>query len=157
MVALDDPLQEPGREPVHDHPVSELAPEVLYAILRLRSEVFVVEQACVFLDIDGLDLAPGARQLWIAGADGAVLATARVLADGASSRIGRIATRSDHRGQGHAGRLLEHFLASSAGPWQLNGQSYLIDWYRGFGFEIDGEEYLDDGIPHVPMARPLPS
>lgn len=142
---------------VHDAPASALPPEVLYAILRLRSEVFVVEQAAAYLDPDGRDLEPGARQLWITDGD-AVVATGRVLDDGEARRLGRVATAATHRGRGLAARLVEHFVASSPGPWRLDAQAHLAGWYERFGFAVDGEEYVDDdGIPHVPMARPLPA
>ena len=142
---------------LHDRPLHDIPVERLYGILRLRAEVFVVEQAAAYLDLDGRDLEPTARQLWIEAEDGAVVATARVLDDGHARRIGRIATDPAHRGQGLAGRLLEHFVASSSPPWRLDGQAYLVSWYEGFGFEVDGEEYADDdGIPHLPMVRRTP-
>ena len=140
--------------PPHDRTFAELEPETLYGVLRLRSEVFVVEQACAYLDLDGRDLEPATRHVWFEDDTGAVIATARVL-DDAVRRIGRIATRPDHRGEGLAARLVEHFLASAAGPWRLDAQSSLVDWYARFGFVVDGPEYLEDGIPHVPMFRPV--
>lgn len=139
---------------VHDAAADDLAPGVLYAILRLRAEVFVVEQACVYLDPDGRDVEPGARQLWITDGD-AVVATARVLDDGDHRRIGRIATASAHRRRGLAAELVEHFLATTDGPWRLDAQAHLAGWYERFGFVVDGAEYDDDGIPHVPMRRPV--
>lgn len=138
----------------HDRAFADLTPQELYGILRLRAEVFVVEQAAAYLDPDGRDLEPTARQLWFEDDGGAVVATARVLDDGDVRRIGRIATRADHRGRGLAGQLVEHFVASAAAPWRLDAQSYLVAWYASFGFEVDGPEYADeDGIPHVPMVR----
>jgi ElaA protein len=139
---------------VHDRPVAELDPVTLYRILALRSEVFVVEQACVYLDPDGRDVEPGARQLWIDGDGGAVLATARVLVEPTGGhRIGRIATAPAHRRSGLAARLVEHFLDAYAGPWHLDAQAHLAGWYGRFGFEVSGPEYDDDGILHVPMVR----
>lgn len=138
---------------LHDRPLAELDPATLYRILRLRSEVFVVEQACVYLDPDGRDLEPGARLLWLER-DGDVVATARVLVDGDAHRIGRIATAPAHRSRGHAARLVEHFVLGYPGPWRLDAQTHLAGWYERFGFVVDGPEYLDDGIPHVPMVRP---
>jgi ElaA protein len=140
---------------LHDRPLVDVPPAVLYRILQLRSEVFVVEQACVFLEPDGRDLEPGCRHLWIDDDDneGHVLAAARVLDEGGARRIGRIVTAEAARRQGLGRRLVEHFLATSAGPWVLDGQAHLADWYRRFGFEVSGGEYLDDGIPHVPMRR----
>ncbi len=138
---------------IHDRPLRDVDPETLYRILQLRCDVFVVEQACAFLDLDGRDLEPSCRQLWITDDDGGVVAAARVLDDGGARRIGRIVTRTDARGRGLAARLVEHFVATSDGPWVLDGQSHLAGWYRAFGFEVSGDEYLEDGIPHVPMRR----
>jgi ElaA protein len=138
---------------IHDRPASALPPELLYEILRLRSEVFVVEQAAAYLDLDGRDLEPGTRQLWIE-ADGVVVATARVLDDGAARRIGRIATAPAHRRRGLAAALVEHFVATTDGPWRLDAQAHLAAWYERLGFVVDGDEYDDgDGIRHVPMIR----
>lgn len=135
-----------------DVAAAELDAATLYRILRLRAEVFVIEQACVYLDPDGRDLEPGARQLWIEDA-GEVVATGRVLDDGGSRRIGRLATAPSHRGRGLAAELLRHFVATSAGPWRLDAQAHLADWYGRFGFEVCGPVYDDDGIDHVPMVR----
>ncbi len=142
---------------VRDAVVADIDAAKLYAILRLRAEVFVVEQACAYLDPDGRDLEPGARLLWIDGdAPGEVVATARVLDEGDRRVVGRIATAPSARGQGLGALLLGHFLATTQGPWSLEAQSRLVDWYAAFGFEPAGPEYLEDGIPHTHMRRPLP-
>jgi ElaA protein len=132
--------------------LTELDPVTLYAILRLRSEVFVVEQQCVYLDLDGRDLEPSAKQLWITR-DDAVVATLRWLRDpDGSARIGRVATTPSARGSGLAGDLMRQALALSEGSdVVLDAQSYLLDWYASFGFAASGPEYLEDGIPHVSM------
>ena len=140
---------------LHDRPLDEVPPRALYRILQLRSQVFVVEQTCVFLDPDGRDLEPGCRQLWIDDESGEVVAAARVLDEGHARHIGRIVTVEAQRRSGLGQQLLEHFLASYDGPWELNAQSRLRGWYEGFGFRVSGDEYLDDGIPHVPMRREL--
>src|SRR5688500_15963404 len=119
---------------LHDRPLDEVPARVLYEILRLRSDVFVVEQACVFLEPDGRDLEPGCRQLWIDDDAGRVLAVARVLDEGDARRIGRIVTAADARGRGLAAELVEHFVATSRGPWVLDAQSHLAGWYARFGF-----------------------
>ena len=137
---------------VNDRPVADVAPDVLYRILQLRSQVFVVEQACVFLEPDGRDLDPSCRQLWIEE-DGDVVAAARVLAEGDAHRIGRIVTAEHARGRGLARAVVEHALASEDGAWVLDGQAHLAAWYETFGFVVTGAAYLDDGIPHVPMRR----
>ncbi len=87
------------------------------------------------------------------------MATLRVLsepdADGpgrAGLRIGRVVTAADRRGQGLAGALVAHVLRRP-GPFVLDAQSYLTDWYGGFGFIPTGREFLLDGIPHTPMRR----
>ena len=138
---------------LHDRLLAEVPPATLYGILRLRSQVFVVEQDCVFLDLDGRDLDPACRQLWIEDDNGEVLATARVIDEGAVRHIGRIVTAESARGHGLGAQLVEHALANSEPPWVMQAQARLADWYASFGFAIDGAEYLDDGILHVPMRR----
>lgn len=139
---------------VRDALLADLDPGVLYRILALRSAVFVVEQDCPYLDPDGRDLEPDALQLWIE--DGrAVVATLRLLRDpDGSVRIGRVATARDARGSGLAKDLMRRALElADDAPIVLDAQTYLEEWYAGFGFVRAGEEYLDDGIPHVPMRR----
>ena len=131
---------------------AELSPSALYGILKLRSDVFVVEQECVYPDIDGRDVEPDALHLW-SEADGGVVAYLRVLngpPEGAS-RIGRVVTAPSARSQGLASALVHKALAATMGPVVLDAQSYLVEWYRGLGFQVIGDEYLDDGIPHTPM------
>ena len=131
----------------------ELPASALYGILRLRAEVFVVEQDCAYLDPDGRDLEPSTRHLWIEDG-GTVVAALRVLQeeDGAAS-IGRVVTAPSHRSRGLAAQLLRTALATTtARPVRINAQSHLARWYGGFGFEVSGEEFVEDGIPHVPMA-----
>lgn len=140
---------------VHDADTASLDVATLYRILRLRAEVFVVEQAAAYLDPDGRDLEAGARQLWIVDGD-EVVATGRVLDDGDARRLGRLATAATHRGRQLGGRLVEHFVTHTEGPWRLDAQAHLSSWYEGFGFVVDGATYEDgDGIPHVPMLRAL--
>ena len=73
-------------------------------------------------------------------------------------RIGRVCTRAAARGHGYATRLLQAALADvGADPCALNAQTYLIDMYARHGFVVDGDEFCEDGIPHVPMLRMQPS
>lgn len=139
---------------LHHAPIDEVAPRTLYALLQVRSAAFVVEQECAYLDADGRDLEPGCV-LWWAERDGEVLSTLRVLLDGADRVIGRVATAPQARSLGVAGALIEATLAAEPGrTFHLGGQAHLAGWYGRFGFAISGPEYLEDGIPHVPMTRP---
>ena len=140
--------------PTHCARAADLAPATLYALLRLRVDVFVVEQQCCYPELDGRDLEPGTEHRWIEDAAGPV-AYLRVLADKDERRIGRVCTRADARGAGHAARLVGEAVEGHAGdPISLDAQAYLVRFYAGFGFAATGPEFLDDGIPHVPMTRP---
>ena len=132
----------------------ELPAPALYGILRLRAEVFVVEQACAYLDPDGRDLEPSARHLWIEHDDGTVVAALRILHDaGGVTSIGRVVTAPRHRSQGLASTLVRAALATTpTRPVRINAQSHLVDWYVRFGFGVDGAEFVEDGIPHTPMV-----
>ena len=132
--------------------VTEIDAATLYRILALRSTVFVVEQDCVYLDPDGRDLEPSTVQVW-AERDGEVVATLRIVdePDGAA-RIGRVATAASQRGAGLAGQLMRRALELVAGRTvELHAQSHLEQWYETFGFVRDGQDYIEDGIPHTPM------
>ena len=140
---------------VRDAAVAELDAVTLYRILALRSAVFVVEQNCVYLDPDGRDLEPAARQLWIEDQDGEVVATLRLLVDDDGRyRIGRVATADTARSRGLAALLMNRVLELVGdAPAVLGAQTYLVDWYTRFGFVPSGDEYIEDGIPHTPMTR----
>ncbi len=120
--------------------------------MKLRSDVFVVEQDCVYADIDDRDLEPDAQHFWIEE-DDTVVAYLRVVAEPPNRtwRIGRVVTAAPARGKGHAAGLVQRALALTQGPVVLAAQSYLVEWYGSLGFQVDGPEFLDDGIPHTPM------
>lgn len=130
---------------------SDIEPAALYALLRLRSEVFVVEQRCAYLDLDGRDLEPSTLHLWVESGDAEVLACLRVLRDDAGASIGRVVTRADARGRGHAGGLIRAALDRGGRPMTLRAQAHLAAWYRRFGFVPTGAVVIEDGIPHTPM------
>lgn len=141
---------------------TDLDAVTLYELLKLRAEVFVVEQACPYLDPDGLDMAVDTRHFWLED-DGAVLATLRLMLDsgeldeGAEPvyRIGRVCTALSERGHGYATQLMESALVEvGQHPCRINAQTYLADMYGSLGFVQDGDEFLEDGIPHLPMVRP---
>jgi ElaA protein len=137
---------------LHRATAAEIGAGDLYAILKLRSEVFVVEQACAYLDPDGRDLEPATVHLWFTDAAGRVAACVRVLAEptGGSS-IGRVVTHPAHRGHHVAGRLIDEALAFAPEPVVLKAQSHLVHIYGRHGFVPDGAEFVEDDIPHTPM------
>jgi len=124
----------------------------LYAVLRLRAEVFVVEQDCPYLDPDGRDLEPDTAHLWLAAPDGTVAAYVRLLTEPTGGhRIGRVVTDPFHRGQRLAGRLVDRALTFAQRPVVLDAQSHLVRVYARHGFEPEGEDFVEDGIHHTPM------
>jgi ElaA protein len=132
----------------------DLDARTAYDVWRLRQDVFVVEQACPYPDLDGRDQEPGTRHVLLTDADGTLQGYLRLLDDGDVARIGRVVLTGAARGRGLADQLMRAALAESAGrEVVLDAQSPLAGWYAGFGFEISGPEFLEDGIPHVPMRR----
>jgi len=138
---------------IRQEPFSALTPFEVYALCRLRVDVFVVEQECPYPELDGRDVEPGTVHLW-AESDGEVAATIRVLDDGGTRAIGRVATAAGFRGRGLAAQLMERGIALCEGfPITLGAQAHLEGWYERFGFRRSGPGYIEDGIPHVPMRR----
>lgn len=138
---------------------SELTTEELYQILRLRSEVFVVEQNCVFLDMDNKDFNCHHLMGW---KDKRLLGYSRVLGPGISyveSSIGRIVSSPAARGTGIGRELLAHSIQAL---YRLHGnrdirigaQYYLKEFYESYGFVQTGEIYSEDGIDHIEMVLP---
>jgi ElaA protein len=134
----------------------DLDTTTLYGILKLRADVFVVEQNCAYGDLDGRDTEPGTRHLWVTRGD-EIRAYLRILDDGDAERIGRVVTAPDARGAGLAGHLVDHALTIIGNrPSVLDAQAYLVRFYAKYGYRQTGPEYLEDGIPHVPMIREAP-
>lgn len=144
---------------------ADLTPDQLYRVLKLRVDVFVVEQNCPYPELDGRDLEPGARHLWLE-ADGPpsaepaigapqALAYLRLLEEpGGGFRIGRVCTARAARGRGYSRRLMEAALVEvGRADCVLDAQTYVADFYASFGFEPQGAEFIEDGIPHVRMRR----
>lgn len=137
---------------------SQLSPESLYQIMVLRQEVFVVEQACAYLDADGKDFS--AWHLQGFDSNSRLVCYARLLPLGISYSnyvsIGRVVSASFSRGSG-AGRALMHEAIKRCRdlfgeiPIKISAQAYLKKFYMDFGFMPTGEEYLEDGIPHLGM------
>ncbi|MBA8823312.1 ElaA protein [Saccharopolyspora lacisalsi] len=139
---------------VHRAYTPDLDPQDFYRMLRLRVDVFVVEQQCAYAELDGRDLEPDTRHFWIDSADG-VLGYLRLLEEpGGIVRIGRVCTADIGRGMGLGRKLMHAAVAESRrSPTVLSAQTYAVEFYRSFGFAVDGEEYDEDGIPHVDMRR----
>ena len=142
---------------IHNESFADLESATLYALLRLRVDVFVVEQQAAYPELDGRDLEPGTRHLWVTGNDPArPLAYLRLLAEpDGTMRIGRVVTAKEARGAGLARRLVVAALeVDPSAPTVLDAQTYLVGFYSGLGFRPVGPEYVDDdGIPHIPMRR----
>lgn len=138
---------------------SELSPAELYAMLRLRSEVFVVEQNCVYPDTDNKDIACHHLFIW---EDDVLVAGARLLPPGLSfpeMSIGRVVTSPSARRKGWGKILMENAIKACGelfgeGPIHIGAQLYLQKFYESFGFKVIGDIYLEDNIPHIGMIRP---
>ncbi len=137
---------------------AQLTNEELYAILRLRSEVFVVEQNCVYLDLDDCDQ----KSEHLLGFIGTELAACtRIFAPGnyfdGYASIGRIATSPKFRSLGYGKRIVTESLMKISElygldcPVKIGAQAYLTKFYKSLGFTSTQEEYIEDGIPHVYM------
>lgn len=138
----------------------QLSLDQLYDLLALRQEVFVVEQQCPYLDADGLDRA--AHHVLGQDAQGQILAYTRVLPPGAIypqyATIGRVLTAHKIRNSGLGRELMHHTINCVNRLYgqpdiKISAQSYLTGFYKSLGFQSRGEEYLEDGIPHITMVR----
>lgn len=144
----------------HDLHHSELSTRQLYAILALRCAVFVVEQACPYQDVDGLDLVAENRHI-LAMQGEELMACARILAPEEATgavAIGRVIVSPRARGRHLGNRLMEQTLLSCERHWPqrgiyLSAQAHLQNFYRRHGFETCGEIYLEDNIPHIDMRK----
>jgi len=133
---------------------AELTPAELYGLLRLRVDVFVVEQACPYPELDGRDTEPGTVHVWHE-LDGEVVSCIRVLEQGEARSIGRVATARHARGRGLSAALVTSGIALCPGrAVDIGAQAYLEGWYARFGFVRSGPDYIEDGIAHLPMRRP---
>lgn len=155
-----------NHQPGHDNyrwsisPFYELNLDALYALLQLRAEVFVVEQTCYYQDLDYKDQL--ADHVLVYSGD-QLAGYARLFAPGVvhpgAASIGRVVTHPGHRGRSLGRRLMQRSIDECRERWpeapiRISAQVYLLAFYRSLGFEVVGEEYLEDGIPHVAMNRP---
>lgn len=137
---------------------NQLSLSELYQILQLRSEIFVVEQVCVYQDIDGKD----EKALHVFGKkQGKIVAYARCFAPGIyfeEAAIGRVLVDENERKFGYGHQLMKASVKALEDQYQtkklkLSAQQYLIKFYNTHGFETEGEGYLEDGIPHIAMVK----
>ena len=134
----------------------DLTTRELYTVMHLRQEVFVVEQNCVYPDLDGLDLHAVHLLCW---EDGELLAYLRCLKPGLSypqSSIGRIVVSPAARGRDLGRELVTRGIAYNFQQWpdsdiRIGAQRYLEAFYCSLGFVTDGGPYIEDGIEHVHM------
>lgn len=141
----------------------ELTVHELYALLRLRSEVFVVEQNCVFLDMDNND-----QDCWhlLGWHDNQLVASTRLVPTGHvynnMCSIGRVVTSGAYRRTGIGRILMERSIEETwrlfgVQPIKIGAQLYLKDFYSSLGFEQSGDIYIEDGIDHIEMILPGPA
>lgn len=149
----------------HDWGVDDLTVKRVYELLRLRNQVFIVEQSCPYQDIDGQDLTPGHRHI-VACRHGQLLAYARLLAptpEREAVMIGRVIVSAEARGQKLGYQLMAQALSACSLHWpqslcRLSAQAHLQEFYRQLGFVAVGEAYDEDGIPHINMLlSPTPA
>lgn len=137
----------------------ELSNQELYGILQLRTEVFVVEQTCIFQDMDGKDEQD--CQHIFCKQNGAIIACARFFPPGVmytEASLGRICTSPAHRGTGLGKELMKRSLVAMEECFpgetiRIGAQTYLNKFYESFGFVNVSDVYMEDGIEHVEMCR----
>ncbi len=141
---------------------TQLSTTQLYALLRLRTDVFVVEQQCAYPELDGKDTDPGVLHVLGTTHTSALAAYLRVLPPGlsyAEPSIGRVVVAAASRGTGLAHALLREGIGLVHTHWpgsaiQLGAQAHLQSFYAAHGFAPSSAPYLEDGIPHLDMLRP---
>jgi ElaA protein len=139
----------------------ELDVDTLYALLKLRAQVFVIEQNCVYLDPDGKDRHPQTVHLLGIADDGSLAACLRILPAGLSYpqvSFGRVLTAPEWRGLGLGDPMLRAALAEIEWRWpgadvQIGAQAHLERYYGRHGFVRSSEPYIEDGIAHIDMLR----
>jgi len=140
-------------------PFKVLTGQQVYDMLRLRSEVFVVEQACIYQDLDNKDVHPQVHHLLMQRGEH-LIGYARILPKNLSystPSMGRILIAPSARASGLGRSLLKQCILKTQSLWPqqpitIGAQVYLLDFYQSFGFMPVSEHYLEDGIPHVDMV-----
>ncbi len=142
-------------------PFNKLGMDVMYDILKLRVDVFVVEQRCPYNEIDGKDRHSKVLHLFGKNEDGELAAYLRILPPGLSYNevsIGRVVVAKNSRGHGICDAMVEKAFEHISSEFpkkniKIGAQVYLKGFYQSHGFETASDEYLEDGIPHIDMLR----
>lgn len=138
---------------------NQLTINELYNLLKLRSDVFVVEQTCVYQDLDNKDRHPQTMHIMFIDEGNQTIAYSRVLPPELSypqPSIGRVVVSKKHRNKGLARQLVQESIEVIHQHWpahniQIGAQEYLLPFYQSLGFKNNSEMYLEDGIPHRDM------
>ena len=137
---------------------SELTKDELYRILQLRAAIFVVEQNCAYLDVDGLDQ----KAYHVLGmVEGRIGAYTRIFKGGdyfKDASIGRVLVSEEARGKDYGRKIMMASLRFIEENWKqkdtvISAQLYLVKFYEDLGFKTVGGEYMEDNIPHIKMKR----
>ena len=145
----------------HERAFGDLRVAQLYAITALRERVFIVEQNCVYLDADGLDLR--SRHVWAEQDDTAIAAYLRIVPAGVKFNeisIGRVIIAPEARRRGLGTELMQRGIAAANGIHEdirIGAQAHLEKFYADLGFVAASAPYLEDNIPHLEMIRPAGS
>ena len=134
----------------------DLSRDILYSILKIRQEVFILEQNCNFLDADNID--QHSHHL-LGVLDNELIAYMRIVQPNqiyTELSFGRILVKKEHRGKSVGRQLMQQAINIFSPDYKcivMSAQLYLVDFYQDFNFKIHGEEYLEDNIPHIKMIR----
>ncbi|OSQ39073.1 acetyltransferase [Thalassospira mesophila] len=149
-------------------PFDELGVRNLHDLLMLRQQIFIIEQNCIFSEIDGLD--PVSLHV-IGTRNGQIVAATRIVPagvdphhheQGTDPAIGRVVAAMEVRGKGIGRKIMQQSIEACEKHFPdqgifLNGQYHLAGFYQGLGFVSEGDPFDEDGIPHIAMRRPAPA
>ena len=136
-------------------PYKDLSKDQFFDILKLRIEIFVVEQCCYYQELDNEDKEAFHVSIYN---DGIIVAVGRIIPNlhNKEVKIGRIAVKMEHRKKGLAYKMMKDIMNFISKKYKnfsvlLSAQTYLIEFYQSFGFKEIGNTYLEDGIEHINM------
>ncbi len=141
-------------------PFKALSIDELYDLLKLRTDVFVVEQNCPYPEVDNKDRHSDTLHLIGRDQEGDISAYLRIIPPGLSypqASIGRVVVEKSKRGKGICGQMVKKAIAQIAVTWpgkeiKIGAQQYLQQFYESHGFQVASDMYIEDGIPHLDMV-----